>query len=280
MPYTTGQFALGLEGLALLRAGPFDTDEALATRVAELRDVANALDRPEFAGEAMGGEVGLTRGYAMWAASYDRSFNPLLEVEEPLVREAVARWPTPSRVLDAACGTGRHTALLVELGHTVAGIDISLEMLAVARDKVPGARFLEGSMLPLPFEDGEFDAALSALALSHFVEPDGPVTELARVVRPGGNIVISDFHPYMVLLGGQAVFRTEGGAPHFVASHAHLPGDLLGVFRAAGLTVAACLEPTWTHAAALATFPGMSDTLYEEAIAGLPLAIVWMLTRD
>ena len=48
----------------------------------------------------------------------------------------------------------------------------------------------------------------------------------------------------------------------------------------AGLTVAACLEPTWTHAAALATFPGMSDTLYQEAIAGIPLAIVWILTRD
>lgn len=280
MPYTTGQFALGLEGLALLRAGPFDTDEDLAARVAELRAVANALDQPEFAGEMTGGEVGLTRGYAMWAANYDRSFNPLLEVEQPVVREVVAGWPTPSRVLDAACGTGRHTSLLVELGHTVSGIDISLEMLAVARGKVPGARFLEGSMLPLPFEDGEFDAALSALALSHFEDPTGPAAELARVVRPGGNIVISDFHPYMVLLGGQAAFRTEGGVPHFVASYAHLPGYLLGVFRNAGLSVAACLEPTWTRAAALGTFPGMSDTLYEEAIAGMPLAIVWILHRD
>ena len=92
----------------------------------------------------------------------------------------------------------------------------------------------------------EFDAALSALALSHFVDPTGPVAELARVVRPGGNVVISDLHPYMVLLGGQAVFRTEGGVPHFVASHAHLPGHMLGVFREAGLTVAACIEPTWT----------------------------------
>ena len=280
MPYTTGQFALGLEGLALLRSGPFDTDEELAARVAELHAVANALDQPEFVGEATGGEIALSRGYAMWAANYDRASNPLLEVEEPVVREAVATWPSPSRVLDAACGTGRHTALLVELGHRVSGIDISLEMLAVARDKVPGARFLEGSMLPLPFGDHEFDAALSALALSHFVDPTGPVAELARVVRPGGNVVLSDFHPYMVLLGGQAVFRTEGGVPHFVASHAHLPGHMLGVFREAGLTVAACLEPTWTRTAAMASFPGMSDTLYEEAIAGLPLAIVWILTRD
>jgi ubiquinone/menaquinone biosynthesis C-methylase UbiE len=216
----------------------------------------------------------------MWAANYDRSWNPLLAVEEPVVREAVAAWPAPSRVLDAACGTGRHTALLVELGHTVSGIDISLEMLAVAREKVPGARFLEGTMLPMPFDDGEFDAALSALALSHFKDVAGPVAELARVVRSGGNVIISDFHPFMVLLGGQAVFRTEGDVPHFVASYAHLPGKMLAIFRDVGLTVRDCIEAMWTRDAAFASFPGMSDVLYEEAIDGLPLAIVWLLTRD
>jgi SAM-dependent methyltransferase len=279
VPYTKGQFALGLEGLALLRNGPFADDQTLTARVGELRTVANALDTGELADEATGGEVGPTRGYAMWASSYDRSWNPLLTVEEPAVRDAVAAWSTPSRVLDAACGTGRHTALLVELGHTVAGVDLSLEMLAVAREKVPDARFLEGSMLPLPFDDAEFDNVLCALALSHFQDPAGPVTELARVVRSGGNVVISDFHPYMVLLGGQAAFRTEGGEPHFVASYAHLPGRMLGVLQQAGLTVVDCIEPLWSHDAALASFPGMSDRLYEEAIAGLPLAIVWILRR-
>ena len=280
MPYTKGQFALGLEGLALLRNGPFADDQTLTTRVGELRAVASSASSPVSSAFATGGEVGLARGYAMWASSYDRSWNPLLSVEEPAVRDAVADWPTPSRVLDAACGTGRHTALLVELGHTVSGIDLSLEMLAVAREKVPDARFLEGSMLPLPFNDAEFDNVLCALALSHFRDPAGPLTELARVVRPAGNLVISDFHPYMVLLGGHAAFRTEGGEPHFVASYAHLPGQMLGVLRRAGLIVVDCLEPLWTRDAALASFPGMSDRLYEEAIAGLPLAIVWILRRD
>jgi len=55
---------------------------------------------------------------------------------------------------------------------------------------------------------------------------------------------------------------------------------MLGVLARAGLTVVDCLEPLWTRDAALASFPGMSDRLYEEAIAGLPLAIIWMLRRD
>jgi hypothetical protein len=54
---------------------------------------------------------------------------------------------------------------------------------------------------------------------------------------------------------------------------------MLGVLGHAGLTVVECIEPLWTRDAALASFPGMTDRLYDEAIAGLPLAIVWILRR-
>ena len=279
MAYTRGQFALGLEGLALLRAGPFASDAARDARVRELVARAGALEHPDYAVEAFGDPIDAWAGYELWAARYDQAPNPLVEVEGPVVSDALQRWPSGSRVLDVACGTGRHTERLVELGHDVCGIDASPAMLAAARAKVPAARFVEGPMVPLPFADGEFDAALCALALSHCPDPTPPVVELGRVVRPGGAVVISDFHPYMVLLGGQAGFRSEAGTPHFVTSHAHTTGPMLRAVDTAGLEVLGCDEPTWTRAGARAAFPDLSDALYDEAIAGLPLGIVWHLAR-
>ena len=278
MPYTVGQFALGLEGLGLLRAGPVASDEALAARVAELAAIVDSLDDAWFASAALGAELGVVPGYARWASVYDDP-NPLVIVEEPAVRHALAGWPRPWRVLDVGCGTGRHSAYLVELGHTVTGVDVSPEMLHVARRKTRAARFVEGPMAPLPFDEGQFDGAVCALALSHVANINEPIAELARVVRPGGRLVVSDFHPFMVLLGGQAGFRTTDGTPNFVASHAHLPSRMLDAVGRAGLTVLDCAEPTWTLEAAQLSFPGMSVALYEEAIAGLPLAIVWQLAR-
>jgi SAM-dependent methyltransferase len=275
--FTVGQFALGLEGLALLRSGPFASDDVLTARVEELRAVVGALDEEVFEGPALGRRADVLDGYARWAPVYGRA-NPLVMVEEPVVRAALDSWPR-GRVLDAACGTGRHTAYLTELGHTVTGLDASPDMLAVARPLVPNARLVESPLVPLPFEDREFDAAICALALSHVPDPTDAIGELARVVRPGGPLILSDFHPFMVLIGGQAGFRAADGTPGFVASYAHLAGRMLSAFAQAGLTVRECAEPTWTLEAARVSFPGISDQLYEEAIAGLPIAIVWQLAR-
>lgn len=279
MPFTVGQFALGLEGLALLRAGPFASDELLAARVAELVEVAAALGREVFELPAFGAETDVLHGYAKWAPVYGRA-NPLVMVEEPVVRSALDTWPRPATVLDAACGTGRHAAYLAAHGHMVTGLDVSPDMLAVAREQVPGVRFVEAPLVPLPFEDGEFDGALCALALSHVPDPTDAIAELARVVRPRGPLLISDFHPFMVLLGGQGGFRAEDGTSGFVTSYAHLAGSALDAFARAGLSVRGCREPRWTLEAARVSFPGITEQLYEEAIAGLPLAIVWELVLD
>jgi len=98
-------------------------------------------------------------------------------------------------------------------------------------------------------------------------------------VRPGAPLIVSDFHPFMVLLGGQGGFHAEDGTRAFVPSYAHLTGPMLAAFARAGLTVRSCAEPPWTLEAARVGFPGISDALFEEAIAGLPLAIVWQLAR-
>jgi ubiquinone/menaquinone biosynthesis C-methylase UbiE len=93
---------------------------------------------------------------------------------------------------DAACGSSRHAEHLAALGHAVIGVDISAEMLAVAREKVPGADFREGDLHQLPVPGRHVDVAVRALALTHVPELAPVLAEFVRVLRPGGHLVISD----------------------------------------------------------------------------------------
>ena len=97
------------------------------------------------------------------------------------------------RALDVATGTGD---LAVELGRRVGpegevvGSDFSEEMLTLARRKAPGLRFEWGNALDLPYEDSRFDAATVGFGARNFSDLERGLAEMARVVRPGGRVVV------------------------------------------------------------------------------------------
>jgi demethylmenaquinone methyltransferase/2-methoxy-6-polyprenyl-1,4-benzoquinol methylase len=97
------------------------------------------------------------------------------------------------RALDVATGTGD---LAVELarrvgpGGEVVGSDFAEEMLEVARRKAPELRFEWGNALELPYEDGRFDAATVGFGARNFSDLERGLHEMARVVRPGGRVVV------------------------------------------------------------------------------------------
>src|SRR4051812_36224818 len=97
------------------------------------------------------------------------------------------------RALDVATGTGD---LAVELARRVApggevvGSDFSEEMLTLARRKAPELRFEWGNALELPYETGTFDAATVGFGARNFSDLDRGLHEMARVVRPGGRVVV------------------------------------------------------------------------------------------
>ena len=95
--------------------------------------------------------------------------------------------------LDAGCGDGRYlAALAAELPERVAGVDISERILETARRQAPpGAELRQANLEALPFPDGAFDLVLSTQVIEHVLDPPLATTELARVIRPGGVLVIS-----------------------------------------------------------------------------------------
>ncbi|MGA2275728.1 MAG: methyltransferase domain-containing protein [Bryobacteraceae bacterium] len=95
------------------------------------------------------------------------------------------------RVLDVGCGKARFARVLrdQEPAAEICGLDLSLEMLRFAP---AGVRVCAGSMTELPFADAAFDAAYATESLEHAVEIAKAVSEICRVVKPGGRIVVID----------------------------------------------------------------------------------------
>jgi SAM-dependent methyltransferase len=169
-------------------------------------------------------EMGVREGYAEWAKQYDGEPNPLIALEEPLVLELIGDVAGVD-VLDAACGTGRYSLPLAEAGARVCGLDSSEEMLSHARGKAterglaPDLRI--GDLHALPFEDESFDLVVSGLALCHIPDLSPVMAEFARVLRPGGRLIVSDFHPFCLLIGWRTAFdRPE--ARYWIENHLNL----------------------------------------------------------
>ncbi len=97
--------------------------------------------------------------------------------------------------LDAGCGTGNFSKKLIEKGLKVTGIDISLEMLSVAKEKVPSANFMEMDFYDLKFNDHTFDGILSMTAFEFIKEPQKAIDEFIRVLKPGGELIIGTINP-------------------------------------------------------------------------------------
>ena len=274
--YQQWHFVLGLRGLAILRTGLNATDEQLAANVAALCEPPDPADA-RLAKVIGGTERDVAAGYERWASQYDAPGNPLIALEEPAVHEMLASWPVPLRVLDAACGTGRHTVHVAGLGHDVTGVDASPWMLERAATKNPGLSLIEGKINALPFPTDEFDAAICALLFDHLPRIDDAIGELARVVRPGGRLLISNIHPTMALAGAHASFRDANGDPNFMRSNHHSVSSYLAAFRAHGLTVVDCREPAWNIDRARGQFAFVPDGVLQEAVVGLPMALIWEL---
>ncbi|MBZ5561664.1 MAG: class I SAM-dependent methyltransferase [Acidobacteriia bacterium] len=170
----------------------------------------------------------------LWSQTYDRIANPLLALEErtlePLLPKADRAF-----VLDVACGTGRWLEKLMRQGAGCAvGIDLSRKMLVQGRRKPLLERCLvqaDGSALPV--RTCTVDLAICSFAVSYVRELDGFAGELARVLRSGGALFLSDFHPSGYARGWRRCFRHEGRVIE-ISSFDYSLHDIRRVFAAAG----------------------------------------------
>jgi demethylmenaquinone methyltransferase/2-methoxy-6-polyprenyl-1,4-benzoquinol methylase len=102
--------------------------------------------------------------------------------------------PRPGEVvLDLAAGTGTSSVPFADAGAQVVSVDMSLGMLFEGLKRNPTLSFVAGDALALPFADDAFDAATLSFGLRNVQDTEAALTELLRVVKPGGRLVICEF---------------------------------------------------------------------------------------
>lgn len=179
------------------------------------------------------------------ATTYNAWFVPA--VFAPLAQVVVGQTAIPAhaRVLDVACGSGivaRTVAAQPGVAGTIVGLDLSPAMLAAAARASASAghaiEWVQGSAQELPFPDASFDVVFCQQGMQFFPDRQGAVNEMARVLAPGGEVVITtwrglDENPFFA--GLARAVRTHIGSPALEAPFSlGDPGELAALLLGAG----------------------------------------------
>jgi malonyl-CoA O-methyltransferase len=188
--------------------------------------------------------VDILTGYAHWAAAYPaQAHNPLMVIEEAAMLSLLPD-PAGKSCLDLACGSGRYMRhLQARRAGQVFGLDYSPHMLAQAKTTDSCFSLARSPFLALPIADQSFDLITCGMAVGHEKNLARTLAEAARLLRPGGVMLYSDFHPFATLAGWQRTCPAANGQLFELEHHLHLYHHHQQACQAAGLRIEAVLEP-------------------------------------
>ncbi|MEX1276780.1 MAG: class I SAM-dependent methyltransferase [Bacteroidota bacterium] len=220
--------------------------------------------------------------YELWAGTYgEQQNNIFLQAEERALLPLLDEHPlTDQSVLDAGCGTGRHIRHCLDRhAMRIVGIDFSRAMLhrgAWASERHP-VSLVEGSVEMLPLRDSSFDLVLVPLVLGHVRNLRPAAAELTRVLKSGGRLLISDWHPANERRGWKRVFevpRGEGRSARVaVEHHFHETEEYLRCFESEGFLLEERIEPVIDESMRQAFENNGMEKIYAKHL-GSPLVLV------
>jgi ubiquinone/menaquinone biosynthesis C-methylase UbiE len=156
----------------------------------------------------------------------------------------------------------------------------SLRVPGPPLDRSDGTALVRSDLRRLPIEDRSIDFAACGLPLTHVPTVRKPIAEMARVLRPGGHLVLCDVHPVAVATGAHAFFVRQDGSHGVTRNEVHWPSEYVDAFRWADLMIERAAEPPFDE-----SFVGEMPEVAirdaaREAVVGLPFALVWLVHRS
>jgi ubiquinone/menaquinone biosynthesis C-methylase UbiE len=189
-------------------------------------------------------EANPAAGYNLWADNYDaQPDNLMLALDEMVFGELLSSIDINNKsVADVGCGTGRHWQKLFNGNpDAVIGFDVSANMLAMLQQKFPNTQthLIQGHLLPAL--NNSCEVLISTLTIAHIENATAAMHEWARIVKPGGDIIITDYHPAALAKGAKRTFNYNGKTVA-VKNYVHPIAEILALAKQLNLQVLRLIE--------------------------------------
>jgi SAM-dependent methyltransferase len=179
--------------------------------------------------------VDVRTGYGEWVASYEDTVEDAMDVA--LLDELrEVPWSSVGAVADLGCGTGRTATWMREHGvGVIDGVDLTPEMLEVARGRGVYRRLVEGDVSATGLDSEGYDLVMTCLVDEHLAEIEPLYAEAFRLARPDGTFVLVGFHPHFIMAAGMPThFDSASGEPVAIDTYVHLLSEHVTAGLAAG----------------------------------------------
>ncbi|MDJ1132274.1 class I SAM-dependent DNA methyltransferase [Streptomyces iconiensis] len=187
--------------------------------------------------------VDVATGYGRWVGTYEETVEDAMDLA--LLDElTVPQWGGVRRAADLGCGTGRTAAWLRQQGvGAIDGVDLTPEMLEVARSKGRHDRLFEGDVRDTGLEAGAYDLVIASLIDEHLPELRPFYDEAWKLAAPGAACVVVAFHPHFIMTSGMPTHFTDEAGEHIaISTHVHLLSDHVTAGIGAGWRLAEMRE--------------------------------------
>jgi SAM-dependent methyltransferase len=182
--------------------------------------------------------VSVRDGYRDWSPTYEDTVGDKMDLAL-LDRITSVSWSTVGRVADLGCGTGRTAVWLKAKGATrIDGVDLTPEMLEVARNGGLHENLIEGDVRSTDLEGGGYGLVVCCLVDEHLPELAALYREARRLLGRPGAFVLVGYHPFFIMAAGMPThFDRADGEPVAVDTYVHLLSDHVDGARSAGFTL-------------------------------------------
>jgi ubiquinone/menaquinone biosynthesis C-methylase UbiE len=169
--------------------------------------------------------VGSKAGYDDYAVSYDKTLDFLDSFERDVLQKML-RDVRSGKVLDVGCGTGRVIRKLLDRGAEIVGLDVSPEMLKIARKKFKKTTFIEGNIENMLFPDEDFDMVIASFVIVHLKNLQKAFDEVYRILKPGGVFIVTNINQRK-----SPKLKNTSGKEIVIKSFYHIPEQVISALK-------------------------------------------------
>ncbi|MFE1592204.1 class I SAM-dependent DNA methyltransferase [Nocardia sp. NPDC058705] len=170
--------------------------------------------------------VDVRTGYGEWVAHYEQTVEDAMDLAL-LDRLEEPSWGAVKRAVDLGCGTGRTGQWLRDKGvGSIDGVDLTPEMLAVARRRGAHDRLIEADAAATGLSDSAYDLVISSLVDEHLADLRPLYREAWRLATPKATFALVTFHPHFIMASGMPTHYTaDSGESVAITTNVHLISD-------------------------------------------------------